>query len=802
MPILRRQADALEFPKILALLRRHASFSVSAELIDAIEPSTDYTWIAYEQETVAEARRLLEARPGAGMRGAHDIRPHVHHASLGGSLQPWQLLEIGSTVAAGRWTRNLLLRAEFGLPNLSEQAQRIHDLDPLENAIRQTIDLEGVVLDSASSRLASLRIQLRTTHDRLLRRLNEMISSPHLREALQEPIITMRGGRYVLPVKADFRGRVRGIVHDQSGSGATLFIEPLAVIDLANGWRDISSQEKEEIEQILRQLSLRIAGVAPALTEMVDALARIDLAFSKAKLAFEMRAERPEITRVPPQPINPEALVDLHEARHPLLQGPVVPIDIELGRTFDILLISGPNTGGKTVALKTVGLFALMAQAGLQIPAAAGSRLAVFSGIFADIGDEQSIEQSLSTFSSHVSRIIEIIGAADSSSLVLLDEIGAGTDPQEGSALGRALLGYLAQHRIYTVATTHSSELKVFAASTPRVENASVQFNIETLRPTYHLTIGLPGLSNALIIAERLGMPLEIVRAARQSLDPTERRTDALLGDLHQQLEESRSVHAETAALRRGAEETMRELQQRLAEVEAERESLLRAAEQEGRAMILDLERELAALRRELRAVAPERKKVAELEGRVATVRQTHLQHRTGAPAPAATRALRIGDAVMVAALGTEGIIRSNPESGGAVEVDVGAMRVRVPLRELAPAPPPPAGHKAPRPNYDPAISIDLVEHLGNERWPTMEQELDLRGQSGDEARAALDQFLSDAYTQGARSVRIIHGKGAGVLREVVRDLSAHHPLVQGHRLADNQHGGDGATEIALVARI
>lgn len=812
MPISSRHLEVLEFPKILALLRRHTSFSASAALADALEPSTDYNLIAYDQETLAEARKLIEVRPGAVIRGAHDVRPHVYHASLGGSLQPWQLLEVASTVAAGRWARGLLLREEFHLPNLADQARRLLDVDPLEETIRHAIDDEGEILDSASPRLSALRMQLRTAHERLLRRMNEMIASPALREALQEPVVTMRSGRYVLPVKADFRGRVRGIVHDQSGSGATLFIEPLTIVEMGNHWRELASQEQEEIEQILRQLTARVAAHQGALNELVEALAQIDLALAKAKLAVEMRAERPTVLRVPPRQAPPEAVIELHQARHPLLfklgiaspdplEGNVVPIDIELGRRFDTLLISGPNTGGKTVALKTVGLLALMAQAGLQIPAAPGSRLAVFSGVYADIGDEQSIEQSLSTFSSHVSRIIEILEASDAASLVLLDEIGAGTDPQEGSALGRALLGHLAQRRAYTVATTHSSELKSFAATTPRVENASVQFNVETLQPTYHLTIGLPGLSNALTIAERLGMPPDIVAAARRSLDPAERRTDELLGDIHQQMAETRAERAETSQMRQDVEAARHELERRLAAVDAEREGVLRAADQEARGMILELERDLENVRREVRGLAAERKKVAELEGRVGAVRQQNQARRAHSPEPAAVRALRIGDSVTVAALGTEGIIRSDPRAGGAIEVEVGGLRVRVPMGELAPA----ARTSTIRAqdSQQSSISFDLAQRpAAVSHWTATESELDLRGLTAEEARAHLDQALSDAYTAGLRTVRVIHGKGAGVLREAVRDLSAHHPLVESHRLANGQHGGDGATEISLVARI
>lgn len=807
MTISPRHAETLEFPKVLSLLVRHASFSASASLAESLQPSTEYEWIVRDHETVAEARRLLEARPGALIRGAYDVRPHARHAGLGGSLQPWQLLEIASTVAAGRWTRALLLREEFRLPNLAEQAGRIADLDALEDTIRQSMDDEGTILDSASPRLAAIRLQLRTSHERLLRRLNEMIASPTVREALQEPVITIRAGRYVLPVKADFRGRVRGIVHDQSGSGATLFIEPLNIVELANHWRELASQEQEEIEAILRELSARVARVEAAVAETVAALAQIDLALAKAKLAVEMRAERPIVVRVPSKFEPPQPVVDLRQARHPLLHGDVVPIDIGLGGDFDTLLISGPNTGGKTVALKTVGLLALMSQAGLQIPVAPGSRVAVFSGVYADIGDEQSIEQSLSTFSSHVSRVIEILGAADSSSLVLLDEIGAGTDPQEGSALGRALLDYLTQRRVFTVATTHSSELKAFAATTPRVQNASVEFDVETLRPTYHLTIGLPGLSNALTIAERLGMPSEIISRARRGLDPEERGTAELIGDIQQQLTEARTERAEAGRLRAEADAAHRELQERLANVQAERDRALSEAEHESRAMILELERELDTIRRQVRGLSDERKKVAELEASLADIRRQHTERRQRAPLATPARALRVGDAVTIAGLGTSGILRSEPADGGTAEVDVGGMRVRVPIRELARASSSDSrrsGRAAEsvaaaggRPGYE-----RFPEPPRTPAWRPIDSEIDLRGLTADEARAKLDQDLSDAYSHGLQSVRVIHGKGAGVLREVVRDLAARHPLVSGHKLADPQHGGDGATEIQLVSRV
>lgn len=824
MAILARHADTLEFPKIRALLRRQTSFSASEALADALAPTTDPEAIEREQDAVAEACRLLEARPGSGIRGAHDIRGHVRHAELAGSLQPWQLLEIAATIASGRAIRNLLLREELRVPTLAEQARRILDLGPIEDAIRIALDDDGAILDTASARLQAIRQQLRTAHERLVRRLNELVASQSVREALQEPVVTMRAGRYVVPVKADFRGRVPGIVHDQSGSGATVFVEPLAVIELANRWREMTLQEQEEIELILRDLSARVGQAAPDLVELVEALALIDLTFAKAKLAEAMDASRPVLRAIPPLSQGegrgegwpageqqPEDVVFLRRARHPLLAGGVVPIDVRLGRDFDILLISGPNTGGKTVALKTVGLLALMAQAGLQIPADPGSQLAVFSGIYADIGDEQSIEQSLSTFSSHVSHIIEILSVADSGSIALLDEIGAGTDPQEGSALGRALLGFLKERRIYTVATTHSSELKIFASSTPRVQNASVEFDVETLRPTYRLNIGLPGQSNAITIAERLGMPSEVVSAAREALQPLDRRTDELLGEIHQQLAQARAERNQAAHLRRESEQTLDELHARLAAVEEERRTIIDRAQRDAAAMVADLERELDLLRRDARGLADERKRAAELQQRLAAVwDEQRSRQRASAPPPAA--GLRVGDVIAVESLGLTGFLRSPIEGSDEVEIEVGNMRVWVPAQDVRPAPAA-AARAARRVPPSPEVGWGEGERTGRvvsadqrdqapSLLPPADAQVDLRGLTGEEARAQLDQYLSDAYMDGLHTVRVVHGKGAGVLREVVRELVSGHPLVRAHQVAAPRDGGEGATIVQLVSRV
>lgn len=792
-PILPHHLKTIEFDKVRDLLAQHASFSASRALVHDLVPSSDEAEIRRAQDATEEARRLLEARPNTAVHGAHDIRTHVRRAALGGVLQPAEILEVGSTLAAGRSMRNLLARQELRAPTLAGFARRIADLGRLEDAIEQSIAPDGQILDTASDRLRSVRGQLRTAHDRLLKRLNDLLVSSQLRNVLQEPLVTMRAGRYVLPVKAEFRGRVRGVVHDQSASGATLFIEPLAVVDLANTWKQCQLEEQHEIERVLMELSRNVAAAELELVQTVNALAEIDLAFAKGKLAMQMQATRP-LLRALDDSLASRRVVDLKGARHPLLRGEVVPIDIYLGETFDVLLITGPNTGGKTVALKTVGLLALMAQAGLQIPAWEGAALGIFSGVYADIGDEQSIEQNLSTFSSHVTRIVEIIRSADSGALVLLDEIGAGTDPEEGSALARAILQHLVASRVFTIATTHYSDLKAFAYATPRVENASVEFDAETLRPTFHLTIGLPGRSNALTIAERLGMPTPILTTARESMPGVERHVEELLQGIHNHLAQAQEDRDTAGRLRLEAERAAHQLRTRLASVEDERGAILAAAEEERQQAMEEVRREAAALRRELRGLRQERERLTGIEERIATLRApTSAKQRPSSPAPA----VKAGDPVQITSLNATGVVCA-VVSAGEVEVEINGKRVRVEAADLTPT-----SERTPREQGLDAgyIAPDLApRRITAEGWSPLESQLDLRGLTTEEARYRLDQYLSDAYMEGLRTVRIVHGKGTGAVRQAVRELLVDHPLVSGHEMAEPREGGEGATIVRLAS--
>ncbi|HHX44961.1 MAG TPA: endonuclease MutS2, partial [Chloroflexi bacterium] len=532
-----RYLATLEYVKITHQLAAHTAFSAGRALALALRPSADPEEVRLRLQETTEAKALLSKRSDVSVGGARDVRPLMRRAALEAMLQPTELLEIRVTLLSARNLRSVLLRLEAEYPLLAARAEGLEPLPEVIEAIGSCLDDEGRVLDTASPALARIRHEVAVAHDRLLERLRRIVSAGRNAPYLQEPIVTERNGRYVIPVKTEYKGRIQGIVHDQSSSGATLFIEPLETVELNNYWHELQLQERHEVERILSELTALVGQEAKTITRNVEILAELDLALAKGQYSFELHAVPAELTPAawplaPDDAELPPGRQPLHliKARHPLLpRETVVPIDVYLGGTKTVLVITGPNTGGKTVSLKTVGLLAAMSQAGLHIPAADGSRLPVFTGIYADIGDEQSIEQSLSTFSSHMTRIIAILRQADQGALVLLDELGAGTDPVEGSTLAQALIDTLLAKGCLTICSSHYSQLKLYAFSTPRVENASVEFDVETLAPTYVLTIGLPGRSNALAIAQRLGLDDAIVAQARAMLSAEDLQADAQL---------------------------------------------------------------------------------------------------------------------------------------------------------------------------------------------------------------------------------------------------------------------------------
>ncbi len=832
--------NTLEFPKVRERLAAHASFSLGKSLALELKPSTDIAEVRRWQRITSEAVRLLSLRPDITLGGARDVRDITRRAELGSVLDTSDILMVADTLRASRNLRNLIVRTaeqKSGLETLSFIADGMTLLPKIEEEIERCINDDGQVLDSASPALAKIRVNVRTAHNRLIARLQQIISSDTYSRALQEPIITLRDGRYVIPVKSDFKGQLRGIVHDQSNSGATVFVEPLATVDLGNEWRQLQIEEANEIERILRELGTLIGSRGEAIRINIEILADIDLALAKARYSLALDALEPELAEVRPKGPDPTRLRDNRErpvqdgaargsapapspqrgllfnnARHPLLTGHVVPITVELGDSFRMLVITGPNTGGKTVALKTVGLLTLMAQAGLHIPVQGGSRSVVFKSIFADIGDEQSIEQSLSTFSSHMSNIINILKQADKESLVLLDELGAGTDPQEGSALARAIITYILESGALAVCTTHYSELKAFAYNTPGVENASVEFDVETLSPTYRLMIGVPGRSNALAIASRLGLMPGIIEQARSFIDPEAQHVEDLLENIRTERESARAERGTAERARRDLERRGQELDRRLAEVE---ELKTRAAE-DARAQ---MEQELQLLKDELRRLrgrveagmaatsgtdltrqwvrdaqirADEMER--ELKTKAAQQRKAPSrapqQQRVRSDESAKPHVLAPGDTVFVQNLQAEGDVLSAPDSSGQIEVQVGAFKMRVPLGGVT------LRRAASRTSDAPPSSLNQYAPKTPVDAPPLEY--DFRGWRAEEAIEEIDRRLDQAALAGMPFIRIIHGKGTGALRKAMRDFLKNHPLVKTMEPGQLQEGGEGVTIVKL----
>ncbi len=821
MTISERSLNTLEFDAIREILAHYTAFSASRELALSLTPATDVAEVRRRQALTAETRLLLEEWPEVTIGGARDVRRAVQHAARGGVLDGVTLLEIATTLDCAATLRHRLSRLDERFPLLIDLALTLPVVPGLVEAIERAIGNDGQVLDSASPNLARLRHEVRVAFNRLQERLQSMIHSSTLASALQEPIITVRNGRYVIPVKASHRREVRGLVHDQSGSGATLYIEPIAVVELNNRWRELQSAEAEEVQRILAALSEQVGAAASAIISTVNTLATLDLAFALARYALATRSTAPEIIDWRPgDPTTTEPPLRLTRARHPLLPAQtVVPIDVWLGGEFSILLITGPNTGGKTVALKTVGLLALMAQAGMQIPADQPSRLPVFQHIFADIGDEQSIEQSLSTFSSHMANIIHVLQtltAAQQSpaleegayliderppaALVLFDELGAGTDPVEGSALARAIIGRLLELGVLAIATTHYAELKAFAYSTPGVQNASVEFDVETLAPTYRLQIGLPGRSNALAIAARLGLDPALIEQARSFIDRKEAQVEDLLAGIQREREAADADRQRAAELRADAEKYRDRLAAEQQAFAAERAAALAAAQQEIEDELREVRQLLRRLREEYRSVNLSRQWLEEAEKRMAAAaeqaQQTISRLRqqasvAAAPVASAEPQMQVGDTVLVTSIGLNGEIVALDDEDGTATVQVGGFRITVKQSELKPAQPAASRDRRFTP---PERSVQLPSAAD------VSMSFDMRGWRAAEVSDRLDRYLNDAYLAGLHQVRLIHGKGTGALRQVVREVLAAHPLVASFS-SGGRDGGDGVTIATLVDR-
>ena len=786
----------LELDKILNQLAQYTSFSAGAELAHDFMPTTNLDEAKMWQNETAEVRLMFENKTNVNLNGVRDVRDISINAQRGVMIDASVLLDIRTTLRRATTLKRTLGRARHQYPLMAELLAEVEECNDLQDAIVNAIDDNAEIKDSASAKLAIIRRDLKIAFDRLQSKLNRIISTPNKAQYLQETIITTRSGRYVVPLKADHKGKIKGIIHDSSSSGATLFIEPLETVELNNQYRELQLNEEKEIRRILLALSSQVGDNAESIVRTVEVLAYLDLVLAKARFAEEMNAVEPVLVPFKDKeatPDHPGSTIWLKAARHPLLSGHVVPIDVEFDEYTWVLVVTGPNTGGKTVSLKTVGLLAMMAQCGMHVPAEE-AKFSVFTGIFADIGDEQSIEQSLSTFSSHMTNTIDILHDCDSRSLVILDEVGAGTDPAEGSALARAILTHLLNRKATTMVSTHHPELKIYSVETPGVRNASVEFDLETLAPTYRLVVGLPGRSNALAIASRLGLDESIIEEAKNMVALEDLAVDDLLDEIHRTREDIRRQHEEISDLRRDIEAEKAELQARLDKIEDERRNVVNSARRQAQEEIGDFQKEIKRLRKDmrsaslpletLRAVQEAAEKIAEAAAEPVASEKEEIVENDFVPS--------VGDTVWLATLNAEGEVIE--VDGSSAMVQVGALRVRAGLDEI---------EKRSR-SQKRQIKRGHVRRYENsevtyERGESPGMELDLRGQRVDAALSRLDQYVDAAYTAGLPFARIIHGKGTGALRKAVRDVVVTHPLISKVEHAPPKEGGDGVTVIHMV---
>ena len=779
----------LEFQKILDRLSGYSSFSASAAMVRALRPTNDYALAAERQARTTEARRLLADHANLSTGGARDVRPLAELAARGGVLAPEELLDIKSTLISSRDLLRFFTKLELEIPHLRAIAAGLEPPPGVIEAISGVISDKGEVLDSASTRLTALRLEVKSANDKVMSKLGRMLTESTTARMLQEPLITMRNNRYVIPIKAEYKNRMRCVVQDQSASGATLFVEPLAVVDLNNYWAEAVLAEQEEVRRILAELSALVGSHTTGIQANVRALAALDFALACARYAEDLRASEPVLKEFPGgKDTDPDPIFKFTQARHPLLDPKIaIAVDVALEKGTRALVITGPNTGGKTVTLKTAGLLVLMAQSGLHIPAQSGSETCVFRDVFADIGDEQSIEQSLSTFSGHITNIVRILKHTRRSSLVLMDELGAGTDPQEGSALARAILTFLLRRRAPCLIATHYPELKAFAHSAEGVMNASVEFDLKSLRPTYRLLTGVPGRSNALEIALRLGLDEEIVHDARGMINPSDLRAEDLIDEIHRQLESARQARAEAEQVRLDAENERLLLAEKLATIDEERLKVMGDAREQAREDLEELQARIESLRRETTAADQTiskkkdlRHQAQELEEKLAKPLESEAL-QINQPHP-----LRPGDRVFVRSLKTDAVALEINENN--VEVQVGKMRLKTDLRNIVRSR---SGEQAGAAGLEAELygsSHKAIYH------PSPGTELHLRGLRAEEALAKLERYMDNAFAAGLPFVRIVHGKGTGTLRQLVRQALSESPLVSSWENAMDNEGGGGVT--------
>ena len=779
--------DKLEFPKIINMLEERASSPGGKQMCRRLKPMTDLQKITAAQEETAAAFTRIVKKGQLSFSGCYSVNESLKRLEIGSALNAAELLRIGKLLKTAARVKS------YGRHDTVDEAadcldgyfDQVTPLAPLAGEIERCILSEEEISDDASPRLKQIRRSIDQMNDRIHSTLNGLLNGS-LRTYLQDAIITMRGDRYCLPVKAEYRNQVNGLIHDQSSTGSTLFIEPAQVVSLNNDLKELFAKEQEEIQVILARLSADAAEYTEEIRVNYHVMTRLDLIFAKGSLALEMNASRPLF--------NQEGRIRIREGRHPLLdKKKVVPISLTLGDTFDLLIVTGPNTGGKTVSLKTVGLFTLMGQAGLHIPALDRSELPVFRKVFADIGDEQSIEQSLSTFSSHMTNIVSFLKDVDEESLVLFDELGAGTDPTEGAALATSILSYLHSRGIRTMATTHYSELKVFALTTPGVENASCEFDVETLSPTYHLLIGIPGKSNAFAISRKLGLPDFLIEDARTRLSEQDESMEDLLASLEANRRQLEKERAEEARLRQEAGQLQEQIQRAQERLDAQRDKIIREANEKATSIVQEAKDFADETMKNFRKFGKQnisasemerereriRQQLAKTENKSGLVRKTPAkQHKPGD--------FHLGDSVRVLSMNLNGTVAALPDSQGKVTVQMGILRSQVPVSDLEIIQEQQTVTEKQRKRSSGGMKMGKSMHIS--------PEINLLGKTVDEAVAELDKYLDDAYLAHLNPVRIVHGKGTGALRNGVHQYLRRQKHVKSFRLGEFGEGDAGVT--------
>ncbi|NLM76316.1 MAG: endonuclease MutS2 [Clostridiaceae bacterium] len=787
-----RTLKVLEFDKILNKLREKTVSSLGKAFVEDLKPVSDFSEVEARLKETTDAVAYLWRKGNAPFGGIHDIRTSLRRVEIGSVLNISELLKIGDTLRCGRVLKQFLtndIPPEWEDNVILQLARQLNVFKHVEDAISNAILSEEEISDRASPELFSIRRSIRQKQDSIKEKLSSIIRSAEYRKIMQDAVVTLRGDRYVIPVKQEYRSQVPGLVHDISSSGATVFIEPLSVVEANNEIKSLLIKEQREIERILAELTAKVSEIRTELKVNLEILSRLDFIFAKAKLSRDMDGICPKLSE--------KRIIVIRQGRHPLLdKDKVVPIDIELGTSFTTLVVTGPNTGGKTVTLKTAGLFVLMLQAGLHIPVDSGSEFGIFKNVFADIGDEQSIEQSLSTFSSHMKNIVSILKEADQEALVLLDELGAGTDPTEGAALAISILEWLTSRSVCTIATTHYSELKLYAMTTEGVQNACCEFDVETLRPTYRLLIGIPGKSNAFAISQKLGLDQRIIDRAKDHLTQENIKFEDVLSEIEKNRIKAEKEKEIVQKYKREIEELKSQIQKEKEKIEKAKDQILSKAKQEARSIVINARYESEELLEKLKELynrgynenyqkelEKARTAIRSLDNLEGTLVDTYEVREFVEP----PKNLKPGETVMVLNLNQKATVLEEPDKDGQVMVQAGIMKVKVHISQL----------KRIDKQKEIIDKISRARVTGVKRQ-SIKPELDLRGFTVDEAIDKVDKYIDNAVIAGLNEVTIIHGKGTGALRSGVQDFLKHHPHVNSFRLGKFGEGESGVTVVEL----